>query len=87
MQIYPVQDKISISQLVGALKGKTAIRIFQKFSDLKIKLYWDNHFWAKGYYVDTVGLNEDMIRKTFLTRTTGKLSHKKAHKTKYSFTI
>lgn len=61
--LLKVLPKISISQLMGALKGKTAIRIFQKFPELKIKPYWGNHFWAKGYCVDTVGLNEDMIRK------------------------
>ena len=61
--LVKVPPKISISQLMGALKGKTAIRIFQKFPDLKVKPYWGNHFWAKGYCVDTVGLNEDMIRK------------------------
>ena len=46
--LLKVPPKISISQLMGALKGKTAIRIFQKFSDLKDKPYWGNHFCAKG---------------------------------------
>ena len=55
--------KISISDLVGTLKGRTAIRVFNKFKYLKEKTYWGNHFWAKGYCVDTVGLNEEMIRK------------------------
>lgn len=58
-----VPPKISISNIVGILKGRTAIRIFQKFPKLKQKLYWGNHFWSKGYCVDTVGLNEEMIRK------------------------
>ena len=58
-----VPPKISISSIVGILKGRTAIRVFQKFPKLKQKLYWGNHFWSRGYCVDTVGLNEEMIRK------------------------
>ena len=46
--------KISISKLVGILKGRTAIQMFNKFRHLKYKPYWGNHFWAKGYCVDTV---------------------------------
>ena len=61
--LIKVPPKISISQLMGVLKGKTAIRVFQKFSELKEKPYWGNHFWAKGYCVDTVGLDIEMIRK------------------------
>ena len=58
-----VPPKVSISDLVGILKGRTAIRIFKQFPQLKKKPYWGNHFWAPGYCVDTVGLNEEMIRK------------------------
>lgn len=57
-----VPPKVSISELVGLLKGRTAIRVFQKFPQLKQKPYWGNHFWAPGYCVDTVGLNAEMIR-------------------------
>ena len=58
-----VPPKISISQFVGTLKGRTAIRVFNKFRQLKAKPYWGNHFWARGYCVDTVGLDEEKIRK------------------------
>lgn len=58
-----VPPKISISKFVGTLKGRTAIRVFNKFRHLKHKPYWGNHFWAKGYCVDTVGLDEEKIRK------------------------
>ena len=44
------------------LKGKCAIKIFDKHLKLK-KRYWGRHFWAKGYCVSTVGLNEEEIRK------------------------
>ena len=58
-----VPPKVSISQYLGTLKGRTAIRVFKQFPYLKERPYWGNHFWAEGYCVDTVGLNEDMIRK------------------------
>ena len=58
-----VPPKISISNFVGTLKGRTAIRIFNKFKKLKNKPYWGNHFWSRGYCVDTVGLDAEMIRK------------------------
>ena len=58
-----VPPKISISQLVGAVKGKSALRVFTRFPYLKQKPYWGNHFWAKGYCVDTVGVDAEMIRK------------------------
>ena len=55
--------KVSLSTLMGTLKGRTAIRVFKKFPYLKERPYWGNHFWAQGYCVDTVGLDSDMIRK------------------------
>ena len=58
-----VPPKLSISQLVGTIKGKSAIQIFKQFPYLKQKPYWGNHFWAKGYCVDTVGVDAEMIRK------------------------
>ena len=61
--LVKVPPKISISVLMGKLKGKTAIRVFQKFPDLRTQKYWGNHFWAPGYCVDTVGLDTEMIQK------------------------
>ena len=58
-----VPPKISISNFAGILKGRTAIRIFNKFRRLKNKPYWGNHFWSRGYCVDTVGLDSDMVQK------------------------
>lgn len=55
--------KVSISEYVGTIKGRTAIRVFNKFKGLKSKPYWGNHFWSKGYCVDTVGVDAEMIRK------------------------
>ena len=61
--ILMVPPKVSISNLLGALKGRTAIRVFKQFSHLRKRPYWGNHFWAQGYCVDTVGLDAEMIRK------------------------
>ena len=58
-----VPPKVSISEYMGRLKGKTAIRMFSVFRDLRQQRYWGNHFWAQGYCVGTVGLDEEMIRK------------------------
>ena len=58
-----VPPKVSISDYVGTVKGRTAIRVLNRFKQLKKKPYWGNHFWARGYCVDTVGLDAEMIRK------------------------
>lgn len=58
-----IPPKISISAYVGKVKGRTAIEVLNRFKQLKQYRYWGNHFWAKGYCVDTIGLNEEMIRK------------------------
>ena len=61
--VVSIPPKVSISEMMGMLKGKTAIKIFKSYPELKKKPYWGNHFWARGYFVNTVGLNEDMIRR------------------------
>ena len=58
-----VPPKVSVSGYVGTLKGRTAIRVLNRFRKLKEKPYWGNHFWARGYCVDTVGLDAEMIRR------------------------
>jgi len=61
--LIKVPPKVSVSALMGVMKGKSAIRVFSKFPELKPRPYWGNHFWAEGYCVDTVGLNSEMIQK------------------------
>jgi putative transposase len=58
-----IPPKVAISTYVGTVKGRAAIRVFSKFPNLRIKPYWGNHFWARGYCVDTVGLDLEKIRK------------------------
>ena len=57
-----IPPKISVSSFMGYLKGKSALMMFEKHANLKYK-FGNRHFWAKGYYVSTVGLNEETIRK------------------------
>ena len=62
--LVSVPPKVSISNLMGILKGKIAIKLFKTYPQLKKKPYWGNHFWARGYFVNTVGLDEEMIKDT-----------------------
>ena len=61
--IVMVPPKVSISGYAGTVKGRTAIRVFNRFRKLKEKLYWGNHFWTRGYCVDTIGLDSEMVKK------------------------
>ena len=58
-----VPPRMAISELMGLLKGKTAIAIFQKTKKLRSRPYWGNHFWSRGYCVTTVGMDEEKIRR------------------------
>lgn len=61
--LVSVPPKLSISKLMGTLKGKIAIKLFKNYPQLKQKPYWGNHFWPRGYFVCTVGFDEDTLRK------------------------
>jgi putative transposase len=58
-----VPPKVSISELIGRVKGQTAMKVFRQYRQLRKKPYWGNHFWSKGYCVDTVGLDAEMISR------------------------
>lgn len=57
-----IPPKFSVANTVGFLKGKSAIRIFRDYLRVK-QNFTGRHFWARGYCVSTVGLDEVMIRK------------------------
>ena len=61
--LLSIPPKISVSTFMGFLKGKLAIKVMKSYPRLRKKPYWGNHFWARGYFVNTVGLNEDLIRR------------------------
>lgn len=60
--LVEIPPKYSVSEFMGYLKGKSAMMIFERHSNLKYK-FENRHFWAEGYYVSTVGLNEATIAK------------------------
>lgn len=61
--VVSIPPKVSVSTMMGTLKGKLAIKLFKTYPKLKQKPYWGNHFWSRGYFVNTVGMDEDMIRR------------------------
>ncbi|MEA1877161.1 MAG: IS200/IS605 family transposase [Bacteroidota bacterium] len=56
-----IPPKLSVSEFMGYLKGKSALMIFDRHPEFREK--GNRHFWAKGYYVNTVGRNEEEIKK------------------------
>ena len=60
--LVSISPRISVSSFMGYLKGKSALMMFDKHTNLKYK-FGNRHFWAEGYYVSTVRLNEATIKK------------------------
>ena len=58
--LISIPPKYSVAQIVGYLKGKSSLMIFEKYANMKYK-YGNRHFWCRGYYVDTVGKNKKAI--------------------------
>jgi len=61
--VVDMPPRESVADLMGLLKGKTAIKLFKSYQGLRKKPYWGNHFWSRGYCVSTVGVDEEQIRK------------------------
>jgi len=57
-----IPPKYSVSEIMGYLKGKSSLMIFDRHANLKYK-YGNRHFWCRGYYVDTVGKNAKKIEE------------------------
>ena len=60
--LLSIPPKYSVSQIMGYLKGKSSLMIFDRHANLKYK-YGNRHFWCRGYYVDTVGKNKKKIEE------------------------
>ena len=60
--LLAIPPKYSVSSVMGYLKGKSSLMTFDKHASLKYK-FGNRRFWAEGYYVSTVGLNEAAIAK------------------------
>ena len=67
--LLSIPPKYSVAQIMGYLKGKSSLMIFDRHANLKYK-YGDRHFWARGYFVDTVGRNKEKIREYILKQLT-----------------
>jgi putative transposase len=60
--LVSIPPKLSVSDFVGYLKGKSSLMIFDRHANLKYK-YGNRHFWCRGFYVDTVGRNKKVIEE------------------------
>ena len=60
--LVSIPPKYSVAQIMGHLKGKSSLMIFEKYANLKYK-YGNRHFWCRGYYVSTVGANKKAIQE------------------------
>ena len=60
--LLSIPPKYSVAQIMGYLKGKSSLMIFEKYANLKYK-YGNRHFWCRGYYVSTVGANKKAIQE------------------------
>ena len=58
--LVSIPPKYSVAQIMGYVKGKSSLMIFEKYANMKYK-YGNRHFWCRGYYVDTVGKNKNAI--------------------------
>lgn len=65
--LLEIPPKYSVSEFMGYLKSKSTLMIFDRHANLKYK-YGSRHFWAKGYFCDTVGKNEKIIREYIQTQ-------------------
>jgi putative transposase len=60
--VVSIAPKYAVSNVMGYVKGKLAIRLFDRYEKLG-RRYWGRHLWSRGYCVSTVGLDEEQIRK------------------------
>ena len=60
--VVSIPPKYAVSDVMGYLKGKLALRLFRQYEKLG-RRYWGRHLWSRGYCVSTVGLDEDQIRR------------------------
>ena len=60
--LVAIPPKLAVSTFMGYLKGKSSLQIFERHANLKYK-YGNRNFWAKGYFVSTVGLNDEVVKE------------------------
>ena len=72
--LVSIPPKHSVSQIMGYLKGKSSLMIFEKYANMKYK-YGNRHFWCRGYYVSTVGRNKKAIAEYIRNQLQEDISH------------
>ncbi len=60
--LIEIPPKYSVAQFMGYLKSKSTLMIFDRHANMKYK-FGNRKFWARGYFVDTVGCNEKALRE------------------------
>ena len=65
--LVKIPPKLAVSNFMGYLKGKSSLMIFERFANLKYK-FGNKVFWAKGYFVSTVGLDTKKYKNIFVTK-------------------
>ena len=72
--LLSIPPKISVSYAIGYLKGKSSLIIFDRHANLKYK-YGNRHFWCRGYFVDTVGRNKEVIKRYIANQLQEDIAH------------
>jgi len=72
--LVKIPPKMSISEFIGYLKGKSTLMIFERYANLKYK-YRNRHFWCRGYYVDTIRKNTKKIEEYIRNQLKEDLEH------------
>ena len=80
--LVSIPPKYSVSQIMGYLKGKSSLMIFEKYANMKYK-YGNRHFWCRGYYVDTVGRNKKAIAEYIRNQLQEDISYEQISLVKY----
>ena len=58
-----IPPKYAVAEIMGFLKGKSALMMFDRHPEWRRRMGRDRSFWARGYYMSTIGLNEEVIKK------------------------
>ena len=80
--LVSIPPKYSVSQIMGYLKGKSSVIVFERYANMKYK-YGNRHFWCRGYYVDTVGRNKKAIKEHIRNQLQEDISYEQISLVKY----
>ena len=80
--LVTIPPKLAVSNFMGYLKGKSTLMIFERHANLKYK-YGNRNFWAKGYYVSTVGLNKETVEEYIRNQEQEDMMHDKMTSKEY----